>query len=270
MAESFDIPVNYARMLANLDDDQLQAEYEKERTIEKAKIEAQRAQRRDHLAEDPTYSANLVHWCRQDYWNYDEAAALSLGKDPEKLIFDKAVYQQQASALAKEFVARRETAFRAVQAGGIGRTSSPQNWLKWPDSKEFVVPDKLRELVAKQGMLSKHVSQSPPSQPSPTIAEVAQLRAQNEDLTQKLAEALKQLEQAKKDMPVKARVSLLKIVLGLAISELGYDPKAAKSPTAQEIVNLLNRAGIEIEADTVRKYLTEAADTVPHIRPQDS
>jgi len=269
LAELYDIPANFINRLTELDDDDLEAEYQKEQIVEKAKNLAQRTKRSDYLAEDPAYNADLVHWCRQDFWNYDEASALSLAKNPEMLTFDRANGRRFDSALAKEFLERRETAFRAVSYGAIGRTSNPRNWLKWFDSKEFSVPDRLRELITKQGILSAHASQISPSTHSTKTEENANLSAQLEELTKKLAKVEKELDEAKRDVTGKARSSLLKIVLGLAIADLGYDPKAAKSPTAAEIAKLLGGVGIEIEADTVRKYLAEAADAVSYIRPQD-
>ena len=76
LAEMYNIPANFSQMLAGLDDDELEDEYDRPQILEKEEIEVRRAMRRDSLAEDPSYNADLVHWCRQDYWDYDEAAAV--------------------------------------------------------------------------------------------------------------------------------------------------------------------------------------------------
>ena len=65
----------------------------------------------------------------------------------------------------------------------------------------------------------------------------------------------------------KSRLSLLKLVLGMAIDGYGYDPKESKSPFAKETVDRLAALGITIDEDTVRRWLREAAEEVTHTSP---
>jgi len=63
------------------------------------------------------------------------------------------------------------------------------------------------------------------------------------------------------------RTSMLKLVLGMAIDAYGYNPNATKNKATGEnngsIKAALDRLGISIDADTIRKYLNEAKDLLP-------
>ena len=72
---------------------------------------------------------------------------------------------------------------------------------------------------------------------------------------------------AKDVLNPKSRLSLLKLVLGMAIDGYGYDPKESKSPFAKETVDRLAALGITIDEDTVRRWLREAAEEVTHTSP---
>lgn len=59
------------------------------------------------------------------------------------------------------------------------------------------------------------------------------------------------------------RNSLLKLVIGMAMAGYRYDPKASKNPSVREIADDLQRLGISITDDTVRKWLQEASEFLP-------
>jgi len=59
------------------------------------------------------------------------------------------------------------------------------------------------------------------------------------------------------------RNSLLRLIIGMAVGGYRYDPLATRSSVAPEIVKDLESAGVPLDADTVRKYLKEAADLLP-------
>ena len=76
-------------------------------------------------------------------------------------------------------------------------------------------------------------------------------------------EALSPTPAEKVDLTTTERQSLLKLVIGMATQAYKYDPAAARSAVLPEIVSDLEAAGVALEADTVRKYLKEAADLLP-------
>jgi hypothetical protein len=71
-----------------------------------------------------------------------------------------------------------------------------------------------------------------------------------------------------KPLGTSERNTLYKLIIGMAISGYGYDPKALRSDTSTEIGNDLNKLGIEITPETVLKYLKLATKMVP-IKPAD-
>jgi len=58
------------------------------------------------------------------------------------------------------------------------------------------------------------------------------------------------------------RGTLLKLILGMALEQYGFDPDAAKSPVPKEISDDLQTHGISVSDDTVRRWLKIAADEV--------
>ncbi len=67
--------------------------------------------------------------------------------------------------------------------------------------------------------------------------------------------------------------TMLKLILGMAISAYGFDPKEPKnSATGSNKGSIkydLNDTGLSIDEDTVRKYLKEAKEQFPHARPRE-
>ena len=74
-----------------------------------------------------------------------------------------------------------------------------------------------------------------------------------------------------KSLPTKERVSLLKLVIGMAMEGYRYDPSAAKSDVPREIASDLHKLGLQMHVDTVLKYLKEGRDLLPsEINEHDS
>jgi hypothetical protein len=67
----------------------------------------------------------------------------------------------------------------------------------------------------------------------------------------------------KPSLGTKERDTLLKMVIGLAKVGWKYDPKANKSGVPQEIADDLAEIGIQLDVDTVRKWLKESAGYLP-------
>lgn len=69
--------------------------------------------------------------------------------------------------------------------------------------------------------------------------------------------------QAEKQLLTRERATALKLIIGMAVVGYKYDSKAKRSNTISEIVGDLDSAGVSLDADTVRKWLREAADLLP-------
>jgi hypothetical protein len=69
--------------------------------------------------------------------------------------------------------------------------------------------------------------------------------------------------QLDKPVSTRERETMLKLIIGMAVQGYAHDPKAVRSKATTEIASDLNRLEIGLEADTVRKWLREAANMLP-------
>ncbi|MGE5539630.1 MAG: hypothetical protein ACM30I_13505 [Gemmatimonas sp.] len=60
----------------------------------------------------------------------------------------------------------------------------------------------------------------------------------------------------------KALTTALKLILGMALAAYNYDPKSGRSGVPKEVSDDLQRHGISVSDDTVRQWLTRAADEI--------
>ena len=66
------------------------------------------------------------------------------------------------------------------------------------------------------------------------------------------------------------RQSLYKLIIGMAIKGYKFDPKQSKSSVITDIQNDLEKLGISLSDDTIRKWLKEAASELPASKPNKS
>ncbi len=66
-----------------------------------------------------------------------------------------------------------------------------------------------------------------------------------------------------KHLGARERESLLKLVIGMAVEAYRYNPHATRSDVISEIAGDLEKAGVALDVDTVRKYVQEARELLP-------
>jgi hypothetical protein len=187
--------------------------------------------------------------------------------------------------------------------GQISKSTIPAIFLAWADHMQFPMPAKLVDGVKALGhqiadwktayyaqkkiaddAVAEHLEEQRKHVAS--IREhasiVAKMREEQETLTQKcvakvdeletknaeLSARIADLESAETHEPEKPlggreRDSMLKLIIGMAIKGYVYDPKAGRSGTVREIADDLRRAGLALDVDTIRKYLSEAKELLP-------
>lgn len=91
---------------------------------------------------------------------------------------------------------------------------------------------------------------------------VAERDKKIEELESKLQER-GSTKKAGSELGAREKETLLRMIIGMAIDGYGYDPKANKSPTTKEIEGALDRIGLRVSDDTIRKRLREAAELLP-------
>lgn len=97
---------------------------------------------------DPFLWANLNRWAARAYWTTDEAAALSLCKDPRSLNLAR-IENEMASPYAIEFLDRMDTIRRAAEVGQIGWKCPPNQVIEWFDQYGMPYAEMLKSEVEK-------------------------------------------------------------------------------------------------------------------------
>lgn len=74
---------------------------------------------------------------------------------------------------------------------------------------------------------------------------------------------IKSVEGIEKSLMTVERESLLRLVIGMAISGYKYDPKSSRNSATAEISADLEKLGVGLDQDTVKKWLKEAIVVLP-------
>jgi len=231
--------------------------FAKERIEHQQRLEAKRWERdAKYFFNRPDAEADFRHWFQIAYWKIDEAVALSLGRDPEKVNPTKlGRFKVDESPLLREFARRHEVFSRASIAYQLRNSNSPGDVLEWADSIGLIVDARLLEAAERWCQ-----------PPTPWKAQYEAAATRNAELEAELAEA-RSVSGKDKNRPQSAltreRNTLLKLVMGLAISSYSHDARAPRTTTASAIRRDLDSIGMPIDEDTIRKLLTEAAQFAP-------
>ena len=161
------------------------------------------------------------------YWSAEEAVALILGKDPKRVnLVNLAEYCTQISPFIK-FKNLKELIDRAIEAEVLPKQPTPRQSVEWARKIGCEIPDELQELAT-------------------------YTHTDNKD-------GLSETE----------RTSLLKMILGMAASKYGYQGDASRNPATGRnkgsIASDLEKRGIALDPDTIRRYLKEAWDKFGNI-----
>ncbi|MDO9334872.1 MAG: hypothetical protein Q7T61_00590 [Caulobacter sp.] len=245
-------------------------------------VEKAAADDRTQFFSQPNAVPDLDHWARMDFWSLEEALALSFGKAPEVLTAKRVTGLSTYSPFAVEYRRRAEVARRAVVAKQMWESVRPSTFLRWAQRKGMNPPTELVEAVEAAGgdlrdwqdfynKLKEASDRSDAAYEARVAAQeahIAALQSRIETVVRSMAAAA-QSKPSESPAPVapelrtRERDSLLKLVIGMAVGAYSYDPKAGRSPTVSEIADDLARAGVSLDADTVRKYVTEAKQYLP-------
>ena len=66
-----------------------------------------------------------------------------------------------------------------------------------------------------------------------------------------------------KQLKTRERDTLMKLIIGMAVSRYKYDPRANRNEATSAIADDLAKLGIPLDPDTVLKWLREAAEYLP-------
>ena len=241
----------------------------------KAQAEAEAAEKQYYF-NHPSAAADFNYWAKAAYWTLDEATALSFGRSPASVNWKAIEKYTAVSWFAAAYALRRDLILRAKAVGQLFDCSLPGFFLAWSTRNRLDFPAELEAAVLAHG----HQVRDWKTDYDEAIKVAQQWRRLYEDANATLAKATPELARleallgaqhqervdrtpAEKPLGSRERDSLLKLVIGMAVAGYKFDPKAARNQATTEIASDLERLGMSMHPDTVRKWLGEAAIHLP-------
>jgi hypothetical protein len=284
----------YRQELSALAPEELTARYSEEhaKVIEESRLRREQEER-SLFFHQPWAKADFSHWSKAAHWTLDEAIALSFGKAPEHVTWQKVASLTVISPFAGQYARRRDLALRAVHWEQLFDPVLPGIFLAWCERLKLPVPAELTVAVEECGVqvadwkglyeegraswektygeLSRLLERSQ-ADAKDNHAKWLDLSERKDQLISRLKERIAALEcdssqsaepVAERSLGTRERDSLLKLVIGMAIVGYGYDPAAKRSEQPQAIADDLAIRGLMIDVDTVRKWLKASAELLP-------
>ena len=182
-------------------------------------------------------NANFRYWAKLAKWTEAEASAIILGLNPDRAPRRRLIDSTISDRDFGEYESLVRLATSASWAGRL-KGSTPSDWIRWAIEFDIPVPPELAEAVAKYA-------------------------GSKEDLGTTRSVKLSD------DPRPRERESMLKLIIGMAVAGYRFDPKLKRSDSVPEIVNDLEKLGVPLDPDTVRKYLREGAELLPPEQNRD-
>lgn len=217
--------------------------------------------------ETPNYTLtpDFKYWCTLSGWTFDEALALSLGLDPRAVESETTKRDDFPPELTQEFEKRRVQFARAcacnqfpyIVNAGPPVIFSARDFIEWAISNRVELPTALVEEIRANNIV------------------ITNWKVEHDKVIEKLQnenEALKlQIDKFNHTKPSSAatdplrsdeRLSLLKMIRGIAVEKYAYDPDKKRNSAARDITSDVEKQGFKIDDGTVRKWLDQAFDLV--------
>lgn len=265
--------------LRRLPPDQLNALVQEEQKKQNEELRARlEKEEQERFFNQPYAQADFNHWSKAAHWTLDEAIALSFGRAPEVVTWQKVMPCLNISAFAKQYQRRRDLALRAVAWQQLFDPVLPGIFLAWAERIDEPVPPKLVAAVKARGIQIadwKKLYDDLLASREENHKKWMEICNGQTALIEELKRRIDDLENcpattedaattaSEKSLSTRERDSLLKLIIGMAMCGYAYDPEQKRNDKLAEIVGDLERAGVSLDADTVRKWLREAAELLP-------
>lgn len=204
--------------------------------------------------------ADFDLWAKMAHWTVDEFVALSLGRNPKVCSWPWIENILNDSAFASEFAVRREICVRAIGAGQMYSNTIPTFFLAWAGRIRISVPVELVQAVEDLGYQIADWK-TLYDQRGSELAKLSRRIAELENHTSSEGSAIKKTPN--QSLQTRERNNLLKLVIGMAVGWYGYDPLSAKNRQTKQIADDLEKLGLSLSEDTIRKYLAEGKELLP-------
>lgn len=177
-------------------------------------------------------------WAKMAAWKREEAVCLSLNVDPR---FMKLTHQpiDKIKLFTQCYSDVNDLYGRAYNRYDLHDPVRPESYLAWAKKHDVNFPAELERLL--------------PGKESSESSDLAIVKA-----------AI-----ANKPVGARERDTLLKIIIGMAIAGYKYKPDAPRNDAIADIQGDLDKLGIPVSDDTIRKWLNEARELLPQT-PQKS
>ncbi len=235
--------------LERMPDDELEEDYLEVLEAEQARNEARRLadEERRRIEEEDVEEqqqpynqqetdAETDYWASMPTWTLDEAAILSLGKDPRDISWEIVQERLGHSEFVGELADRRERISRGQAVGQLKDPTVPNAFLIWADHFSWDLPDGIFEAVAEYH--GKETGRR---------RKIGNLARQHGD------------EGSEDARHVKEQRSDAKIILAIATAKFQFNP-VSRTSAARNIADCCVRQGMRIDEDTVRARLANALE----------
>jgi hypothetical protein len=237
-------------------------------------------QKREHELQEQRLSFNLpedqadfVHWSRMATWTVDESVALSLGKEPGRVNWERVRLRRHHCPFAKRYEKLRDIAQRAVLADQLQKLVSPESYILWASRNGIELASGLLEAVEAHGqfvldrqtleeqLLNLHEEHTKTLEAMASLKDaLADERMAFQLFREEMAGAATGREAVEnRPLATRERESLDSILLVGAIRGYGFDPEKRNSASSR-IAEDLALLGLELSDDTVRTHLKRAAE----------
>ena len=174
----------------------------------------------------PHARADIAHWSKAAHWTLDEAIALSFGKAPEVVTWEKVRPLTQISAFALQYGRVHDLALRAVQWKQLYDPVLPGIFVAWAKRTDISIPPDLEAALAARGV--QVADWKSLYEDSQRLLEAS--RKSEQDLTDALGSALKAIDEIKSGY---GRVMSENEKLAGAVSEVIEAREAAEAHAAE-------------------------------------
>lgn len=189
----------------------------------------------------PGVFADYDYWSRMEWMELKEAFWLCLGLDPRVDWEDVLTYSTSRRPghpkESKHVHAQLKQLSRfAMRVAPVDRKFRGPELLEWVDTTGFPV--------------------------HPDFVQMLRVRQKREN-TNEPTTAIDPLPIKQKKEDPRAVRAVARIIVAIAIEEYGYDPNSVRSPIPKEIVDIMDRLGLQATSETVLKYLKMGASELP-------
>jgi hypothetical protein len=225
------------------------------------------------------------YWLNLPFWSPETGIPLMLGKDPRTLNWNVLRHLTGFNDLADEFDRAYSLFYKDYKAGFIRGSSPPEVFVAWAMDAGLDMPRPLRGFAQRTVKLRQYFRQldyrttvdteqvnadpdlgRSQSQPVSDLEIEQGIRSK---VTHAMSRKVAEVSSIESPSPVvetplstKERATTFKMILGMAMGGYAYKPGASRNGATSDIANDVHAIGLQIDEDTVRKYLREAAETL--------